>query len=313
MNDINNPNSKILLFANINISDIIEIINYYTSISKEIQINPIINKDFYLELNEELESYNLLPRYNALTKLFKVLINTNKITDSLSVFQTYEEILNKVQITKAYEYGLFESLTYNLSYLYTQFIAYNENIFDIEKCELIFFIKINTYLLFAILYIMQNDSSMINHIKYNSDLLEETILKFIKQYTHKFVPIRILLCLYTIYFLILTSDEEDENKNINNKDKYLTKQNYMKYLKPETPLIFLSSFHQNNKDYCIENFYRRNLIMQQKSEIEMIFISQILKILLITFANSKNQEANELTKDYYTEIILKQYYINNNQ
>ena len=313
MNDINNPNSKILLFANINISDIIEIINYYTSISKEIQINPIINKDFYLELNEELESYNLLPRYNALTKLFKVLINTNKITDSLSIFQTYEEILNKVQITKAYEYGLFESLTYNLSYLYTQFIAYNENIFDIEKCELIFFIKINTYLLFAILYIMQNDSSMINHIKYNSDLLEETILKFIKQYTHKFVPIRILLCLYTIYFLILTSDEEDENKNINNKDKYLTKQNYMKYLKPETPLIFLSLFHQNNKDYCIENFYRRNLIMQQKSEIEMIFISQILKILLITFANSKNQEANELTKDYYTEIILKQYYIKNNQ
>ena len=98
MNDINNPNSKILLFANINISDIIEIINYYISISKEIQINPIINKDFYLELNEELESYNLLPRYNALTKLFKVLINTNKITDSLSIFQTYEEILNKVQI-----------------------------------------------------------------------------------------------------------------------------------------------------------------------------------------------------------------------
>ena len=313
MNDIINPNSKILLFANINISDIIEIINYYISISKEIQINPIINKDFYLELNEELESYNLLPRYNALTKLFKVLINTNKITDSLSVFQTYEDILNKVQIAKAYENGLFESLTSNLSYLYTQFIAYNENIFDIEKCELIFFIKINTYLLFAILYIMQNDSSMINHIKYNSDLLEETILKFIKQYTHKFVPIRILLCLYTIYFLILTSDEEDENKNKNNKDKYLTKQNYMKYLKPETPLIFLSSFHQNNKDYCIENFYRRNLIMQQKSEIEMIFISQILKILLITFANSKNQEANELTKDYYTEIILKQYYIKNNQ
>jgi len=313
MNDIKNPNSKILLFANINISDIIEIINYYSSISKEKQINPIINKDFYLEINEELESYNLLPRYNALTKLFKVLINTNKITDTLSIFQAYEEILNKVQITKAYEYGLFESLTSNLSYLYTQFIAYNENIFDIEKCELIFFIKINTYLLFAILYVMQNDSSMINHIKYNSDLLEETILKFIKQYTHKYVPIRILLCLYTLYFLILTSDEEEVNKNNNNKEKYLTKQNYIKYLKPETPLIFLSSFHQNNKDYCIEKFYRRNLIMQQKSEIEMIFISQILKILLITFANSKNQEANELTKDFYTEIILKQYYINNNQ
>ena len=52
--------------------------------------------------------------------------------------------------------------------------------------------------------------------------------------------------------------------------------------------------------------------MQQKSDIEMIFISQILKILLITFTNSKNPEANELTKDYYTDLILKQYYLHNN-
>ena len=309
-------NSNILLFANINISDIIEIINYYISSSKDFKLNQIINKDFYLEINEELESYNLLPRYKALTKLFKVLYNTNKITDALSIFQNYEEILNKVQISKAYEYGIFESLTSNLSYLYSQFITYNENIFDIEKCELIFFIKININLLFIILYIFQKDSSMINHIKYNSDLLEEIILKFIKQYTHKYVPIRILLCLYTLYFIVFTSEEKNENNNNEEKnikkEKYLTKQNYLRYLKPETPLIFLSSYHQKHKDYCIEKFYRRNLIMQQKSEIEMIFISQILKILLITFANSKNQEANELTKDYYTEIFLKQYYIYNN-
>ena len=310
MEKIKNLNSNILLLANINISEIIEIINYYISSFKDAKYNSVINKDFYLETNEELESYNLHQRYKALTKLFKVLINTNSVINSLSVFEIYEEIFNKVQISKAYEYGIFESLTNNLSYLYSQFISYNENIFDIEKCELIFFIKINIYLLFAILYIFQQDQSMINHIKYNGDLLEEIILKFIKQYTHKYVPIRILLCLYSIYFLIYTSDNDLNN---NNKDKYLTKQNYMKYLKPEIPLIFLSSFHQKHKDYCIEKFYRRNLIMQQKSEIEMIFISQILKILLITFANSKNQEANELTKDYYTEIILKQYYLKNNQ
>ena len=311
MEKIKNLNSNILLLANINISEIIEIINYYISSFKDAKYNSVINKDFYLETNEELESYNLHQRYKALTKLFKVLINTNSVINSLSVFEIYEEIFNKVQISKAYEYGIFESLTNNLSYLYSQFISYNENIFDIEKCELIFFIKINIYLLFAILYIFQQDQSMINHkIKYNGDLLEEIILKFINQYTHKYVPIRILLCLYSIYFLIYTSDNDLNN---NNKDKYLTKQNYMKYLKPEIPLIFLSSFHQKHKDYCIEKFYRRNLIMQQKSEIEMIFISQILKILLITFANSKNQEANELTKDYYTEIILKQYYLKNNQ
>ena len=314
MNEIIDSNSNILLFANINISDIIEIINYYISSYKDAKYNKIINKDFYLEINEELESYNLLPRYIALTKLFKVLINTNGVTDSLSIFQIYAELFNKTQISKAYEYGIFESLTSNLSYLYSKFITYNENIFDIEKCELIFFIKINAYLLFAILYIFQNDPTMVHHIKYNSDILEETILKFIKQYNHKFVPIRILLCLYIIYFIVLTSEEKIYKCDVanKNKEKYLTKQNYLKYLKPETPLIFLSSFYNNNKDYCIEKFYRRNLIMQQKSEIEMIFISQILKILLITFANSKNQEANELTKDYYTEIILKQYYIYNN-
>ena len=312
MENINNSN--ILLFANINIFDIIEILNYYISNYQLSQYNQI-NKDFYLEINEELESYNTLPRYKALIKLFQILINTNKISDALSIFENYEDIFNKVQIIKAYEYGIFESLTSNISYLYNQFISYNENSFNIEKCELIFFIKINTYLLFAILYINQKDLSMINHIKYNSDLLEEIILKFIKHYTYKYVPIRILLCLYTLYFSILTSEKStevnsDEKKK---KEKYLTKQNYMKYLKPDIPLIFKSSYHQNSKDYCLEKFYRRNLLMQQKSDIEMIFISQILKILLITFTNSKNPEANELIKDYYTEFILKQYYIYNNK
>jgi len=319
---LESKNSNILLFANINLPDIIELINYYTSSTKSFKFNnQIINKDFYLEINEELESYNILPRYQALIKLFKALINSNIIADSLSIFENYENILNKNQIIKAYEYGIFESLISNLSFLYNKFISYNENNFDIEKCELIFFIKINVYLLFSILFINQNEKSMINYIKYSSDSLEEIILKFIKQYTHKYVPIRILLCLYTLYFIILTSDNSDitskeKNQSEKPKEKYLTKQNYQKYLKPEIPLIFISSYHQKNNlnnDFCIDKFYRRNLIMQQKTDIEMIFISQILKILLITFANSKNQEANELTKDYYTEIFLKQYYLKKNE
>ena len=319
---LESKNSNILLFANINLPDIIELINYYTSSTKSFKFNnQIINKDFYLEINEELESYNILPRYQALIKLFKALINSNIIADSLSIFENYENILNKNQIIKAYEYGIFESLISNLSFLYNKFITYNENNFNIEKCELIFFIKINAYLLFSILFINQNEKSMINYIKYSSDSLEEIILKFIKQYTHKYVPIRILLCLYTLYFIILTSDNSDniskeKNQSEKPKEKYLTKQNYQKYLKPEIPLIFISSYHQKNNlnnDFCIDKFYRRNLIMQQKTDIEMIFISQILKILLITFANSKNQEANELTKDYYTEIFLKQYYLKKNE
>ena len=297
-------NSNILLFANINISDIIEIINYYISSSKDFKLNQIINKDFYLEINEELESYNLLPRYKALTKLFKVLYNTNKITDALSIFQNYEEILNKVQISKAYEYGIFESLTSNLSYLYSQFITYNENIFDIEKCELIFFIKININLLFIILYIFQNDSSMINHIKYNSDLLEEIILKFIKQYTHKYVPIRILLCLYTLYFIVLTSEEKNENNNKEEKnikkEKYLTKQNYLKYLKPETPLIFLSSYHQKHKDYCIEKYYYTEIFLKQ------YYIYNNPQIFVIEEQDINNNENNKNSLEKNRELNYKQ-------
>ena len=196
-------NSNILLFSNINLEDINEIINYYLSNWNEPKNNYIINKDFYLELNEELESYKLLPRFKALSKLFKNLIITENISQPLSVFENSKEILNKDQISKAYEYGIFESLTSNLSFLYSKFISYNENYFNIEKCEVIFFTKINAYLLFVILYIFQNDSSMIKHIKYQGELLEETILKFIKQYTHKYVPIRILLSLYTLFFSVL--------------------------------------------------------------------------------------------------------------
>ena len=43
-------NSNILLFANINLPDIIEILNYYISTSKEFKPNQIINKDFYLNI-----------------------------------------------------------------------------------------------------------------------------------------------------------------------------------------------------------------------------------------------------------------------
>ena len=313
MNEEENSNS--LLFSSINLPDINEILNYYLSIWNLSKNNFIINKDFYLEINEELDSYKIIPRFKALSKIFKCLINTNYLSQPLSIFENSKNLLNREQINKAYEYGIFESLSSNLSYLYSKFIQYNENNFNIEKCELIFFTKINIYLLYIILYIFQNDFSMINHIKYNCDLLEETILKFIKQYTHKYVPIRLLLSLYALFFNVLLSDPNENKEKINpfqKVEKYLTKQNYSEYLKPEIPLIFLSAYNQNNKDYCIEKFYRRNLIMQEKSDIEMIFISQILKILLITFTNSKNPDANELTKDYYTDIILKQFYIYKN-
>ena len=313
MSEKEKENSNILLLSSLNLFDIKELLDYYMNTWNDSIKKYTINKDFYLEINEELEGYKLLVRYKSLSKLFYSLIITDKLSKPLSIFdEEPKNLLNTKEINKAYEYGIFESLVSNLSYLYAQFISYNENSLNLQKCELILFTKINLYLLLIILFELQFEKSIINYIKYNGDLLEETILKFIKQYTHKYVPIRILLGLYTVFFSILFYDEEEKeskNKNNNKKEKYLTKENYLKYLKPENPLIFLSSYHSHNKYYCIERFYRRNLIMQQKSEIEMVFISQILKILLITFTNSKNPEANELTKDFYTDLILKQYYL----
>ena len=206
-------NSNILLFSNINIQDTIEIIKYYSTSWKDSKSSYIITKHFYFEINEELESFELLQRFKALSKLFQCLINTNNLSEPFSMFENSKNFLNQEEISKAYEFGIFESLTSNLSFLYSKFISYNENYFNIEKCELLFFTKINVYLLFIILFIFQKDHSMIKHIKYNGELLEETILKFIKQYTHKYIPIRMLLSLYTLFFAVFLYDPEENLKN----------------------------------------------------------------------------------------------------
>ena len=54
--------------------------------------------------------------------------------------------------------------------------------------------------------------------------------------------------------LLLVSNELEDNNKIENNEKYLTKKNYLKYLKPVKPLIFICIYNQSNKDYCIEKF-----------------------------------------------------------
>ena len=70
-------NSNILLFSSINLQDIIEILNYYITTWNESKNHYLINKDFYLEINEDLDAYKLLPRFKALSKLSQCLININ--------------------------------------------------------------------------------------------------------------------------------------------------------------------------------------------------------------------------------------------
>ena len=93
-----------------------------------------------------------------------------------------KNFLNEEEISKAYEFDIFESLTSNLTFLNSKFISYNENSFNIEKCQLMFFTKINVYLLYIIFIVFQKGHSMIKHIKYIGRITGRSSLKIVKQY-----------------------------------------------------------------------------------------------------------------------------------
>ena len=130
-------NSNILLFSKINILDVIEIIKYYSTSWKASKIIYIIKKNiaknFYFELNEEFDSSKPLQIFKALSKLFQYLINTNKLSEPFSIFGNSENLLKKEEMSKAYEYDIFESLISTIAFLYSKFISYNEYYFNIEK------------------------------------------------------------------------------------------------------------------------------------------------------------------------------------
>jgi hypothetical protein len=77
-------------------------------------------KQYYLEIAEELESHDIIIRFNSLTKLLLSFIKNHEFIFMLN--DKLEENFNKIWIEKAFEYGILNDLVKNLGYFYAKFI-----------------------------------------------------------------------------------------------------------------------------------------------------------------------------------------------
>ena len=305
----------LLNISSINMNDTLSLVKFYLS---EWGIEPLKlspTKDFFLEIEEELDNYKICLRFQALSKL---LISFLQPPEKYTFFdEQIEEYFNKANINDSFEYGILPELIHNLFFFYSKLTQLPNNSVTINKCELTFFIKINVYLVFIILFFLRKKRDLKSYIQINGDELEEISLKFIKISNFcKYTPAGIFLCLHYIYFTILTSPLEGEEvphtcRKIEKKQKYLTKQNYLKYLKPKIPLVFTSMPSSTKTVNQIEKFYRKNMLKRDKPELERVIIVQILKILLAICDYIKNPQSSiaEYIKIYIPEIILKKYLI----
>lgn len=309
----------LLNISSLNLNDSITLLKYYMNEWKIDMPKTASSKDFFLEIEEELDSSVIEIRYQALSKLLLSFIQLPNDNEYSFFDEQIEDYFNKANINDSFEYGMLPELIHNLFYFYSQFLKLPNDTVTIKKCELIFFIKINSYLLFLMLFLLRLKKDMKSYIKINGDEIEEISLKFIKiSNSYKYTPARIFLCLHYTYFMILTSNENEETvenhtcRKIEKNKNYLTKQNYMKYLKQKVPLVFTSMSSSTTNINLVEKFYRRNMLKRDKPELERVIIVQILKILLAICDYSKNPQSltiSECIKDFMSELILKKVFI----
>ena len=312
----------LLFSASLNLNDIIDVCNYKINEWKMNLDKVEYNRDFFLEIEEELDSYKIETRFQSLIKLFLSFTDFKLILNKYIIFsKQFEDIFNKNVINDSFKNGIIDSLVENLKYLYLKFMNYNKIDINLSKLELIFFIKINIYLLFLQIYFLRKNKEMEEYIKYQGEELEIILLKFFKiGITNKYVPSRICLCVYYLYFILLTKTEKEEKNEISTcrevsskkkQDNLLTKQNYQEFFKPKIPLIVNYTLNSKNPNYFIEKYYRDNMLKRGDTTLERVIIFRILKILLATFETTKNPQGStsEFIKDYIVEIILRNYYL----
>lgn len=139
----------LLFSASLNLSDIIDICNYKINEWKINLKNLKFNKDFFLEIEEELDNYKLDIRYKSLIKLFLSFADFKLLCDKYIIFnKQFEESFNVNLITESFKIGVLDSLIDNLKFMYLKFMNYNKLEINLNKLELTFFIKINIYLIF---------------------------------------------------------------------------------------------------------------------------------------------------------------------
>ena len=264
-------------------------------------------KDYLLCICEELESSNLIIRFNALNKLILLLLNQTDI--NFMVNKNIEENFNINYLLEALNIGLLNDLIKNLAFFYQKFLEYNKEIVNLKKMKLIFYIKLNLTLIFLFLFYYNILEEVTHFVKNQGDELEEIILRFLKlSSTHKYIPNRLLICVHIIYIKILLSEENElieTCRKIEKKDKYLSKNNFEKYFKPTIPKFFYD-YEKENK--FIEKFYRKNMIKKEKTDIERVVIVNMLKTLLAII----ELNTGELVKEYIPELIIK-YNLDNDE
>lgn len=82
--------------------------------------NPL--KQYYLAISEELESFKIQIRFNALTKLLFSLINDTNF--NFMLHDKLDENFNIKSLEIAYDCGLLNDLIKNLSYFNTKFLEF---------------------------------------------------------------------------------------------------------------------------------------------------------------------------------------------
>lgn len=81
-------------------------------------------KQIFLEIAEELESPNIMIRYNSLTKLFFLFVKDPKFNFMLS--DKLEENFESYFINFSFNSEILQDLIKNLSFLYNKFIEFNK-------------------------------------------------------------------------------------------------------------------------------------------------------------------------------------------
>ena len=340
---------NLLQISSLNILEQYQIIIEFYSENKlnnvEFDFPAEINKEYFLDINEEIDNNNIIIKYLSLSKIFLCFINIDFINEfnnnnnfainNFILFEkNFENLFNIKNIQFSYENNLLSNLFSNLNFFYNFYINLtkdennnNNNNNNIEFYLFLFFFKINIYLIFLIMFFHKKEQSMINYIKLNSNEIEEILLKIIKlSDTHKFLPCRNILILFYLYFnFLITNNNNNNNKNnnndinnntirkITNKKIFLTKLNYNEFLYPNPPLIFINVNNTLNTTNLIERFYRKNTLkLDDVNKLEKTIIVQILRILLFTFDNKNNSNNNSI-KDFFIDYYILFYYQKNNK
>ena len=114
-----NLNNNILIlkeFNSLHSSDLFDKNNFQNDNKK--------TKQIFLEISEELESPNIIIRYNCLSKLFFLFVKDPEF--NFMLLDKLEENFESYFINFSYNSEILQDLIKNLSFLYNKFIEFNK-------------------------------------------------------------------------------------------------------------------------------------------------------------------------------------------